>query len=236
MWCTRWFVPLLVLPIPSASPFFLLVLLVSLTVHARPCFYCIVLLTALFLSSCHWSPVPLSAPLSYPFPPQWGNATTFGEALEYSVLAPQLPEDRKPSTIRLIDRCWCDPALSRLFEPFDVRQWELASIRRTAREIRASIDSPQNVTNATASTVRTNVDSSLTSLFSTLTRKAPAVRDEGLTGAEDVVVSDAAAPTSVVVIPTSPEVGPPVLEYDLRSYGFPVVLDFALWRRSSDVR
>jgi len=34
--CTRWFLPLLLLPLPTASPFFLVLFLISLTMHAKP--------------------------------------------------------------------------------------------------------------------------------------------------------------------------------------------------------
>ncbi|KAI0033717.1 hypothetical protein K488DRAFT_16610, partial [Vararia minispora EC-137] len=127
--CTRWFVPLLILPIPSTQPYFLLVLILSLFVHARPCFYCILLLSALFVSSCHWSPVPLDTPLSRPFIQPWGNATTFGEALQLPIFK-SLPEEHPPTTIRFLDRCWCDITIKGLFEPFDILAWELASVRK----------------------------------------------------------------------------------------------------------
>lgn len=81
--CTRWFIPLLLLPLPAAPPYFLLVYLLTLTLHARPwydslflhfptlfdffdSFYCIILLTALFISSCYWQPIPTNSPLSNP--------------------------------------------------------------------------------------------------------------------------------------------------------------------------
>jgi len=34
--CTRWFLPLLLLPLPTAPPFFLVLFLLSLTMHAKP--------------------------------------------------------------------------------------------------------------------------------------------------------------------------------------------------------
>lgn len=34
--CTRWFIPLLILPLPSSPPYFLILFLVSMIIHARP--------------------------------------------------------------------------------------------------------------------------------------------------------------------------------------------------------
>lgn len=34
--CTRWYLPLLLLPLPTAPPYFLLLFLVSITIHAKP--------------------------------------------------------------------------------------------------------------------------------------------------------------------------------------------------------
>jgi hypothetical protein len=100
-------------------------------------FYCIVLLTALFVSSCYWQPLPIYTPLSTP----WSeNITTFSEAL--NVFIPNYEHDfqyddnnRQPTVVRLMDRCWCDFSSGNLFEPFNVTRWELASVRRFAKEL-----------------------------------------------------------------------------------------------------
>jgi hypothetical protein len=34
--CTRWFIPLLILPLPSSPPYFLILFLISMIIHARP--------------------------------------------------------------------------------------------------------------------------------------------------------------------------------------------------------
>ncbi|KAH0838667.1 hypothetical protein J3R83DRAFT_6994 [Lanmaoa asiatica] len=34
--CTRWFLPLLLLPLPTAPPYFLVLFLLTLALHARP--------------------------------------------------------------------------------------------------------------------------------------------------------------------------------------------------------
>ncbi|PFH54711.1 hypothetical protein AMATHDRAFT_52478 [Amanita thiersii Skay4041] len=129
MWCTRWFLPLLLLPLPTAPPFFLLLFLFSLTMHAKPCFYCIVLLTTLFVSSCYWQPFPLDSPLSTP----WSeNITTFAEAL--STALPSNYTDSLPTVIRAVDRCWCDFS-GGFFEPFNVSHWEYLTVQRLKNEL-----------------------------------------------------------------------------------------------------
>ncbi|KAJ3576266.1 hypothetical protein NP233_g516 [Leucocoprinus birnbaumii] len=123
MWCTRWFLPLLLLPLPTAPPFFLVLFLFSLTMHAKPCFYCIILLTTLFISSCYWQPFPTDTPLSTP----WSeNISTFADAIN-ATLSPNLPH---PSVIRAADRCWCDLTSGAFFEPFNVSHWEHLSVQR----------------------------------------------------------------------------------------------------------
>ncbi|TDL21261.1 hypothetical protein BD410DRAFT_310247 [Rickenella mellea] len=154
MWCTRWFLPLIILPLPTAPPFFLIVLLISLTLHARPCFYCMVLLSALFASSCYWQPLPLSAKLAYPI----SNITTYSEALLFNFTSGSAlaghgagvnATDAKgaaengtgttamklPHTIQLYDRCWCGIGPAGIFAPFDVERWEHASIARARRAL-----------------------------------------------------------------------------------------------------
>ncbi|RDB28473.1 hypothetical protein Hypma_015098 [Hypsizygus marmoreus] len=125
MWCTRWFLPLLLLPLPTAPPYFLLLFLFSLTMHAKPCFYCIVLLSTLFVSSCYWQPFPLDSPLSTP----WAeNITTFAEALNATLTTSY--SKPLPDVMRVIDRCWCDFSAGGLFEPFNTTQWEYISVQR----------------------------------------------------------------------------------------------------------
>ncbi|KAL5534844.1 hypothetical protein ACEPAG_1309 [Sanghuangporus baumii] len=161
MWCTRWFLPLVILPLPTAPPYFLAVFLISMFLHARPCFYCMMLLTALFTSSCYWQAIPIDSPLSRPV----GNTTTFREAILANLSLPDtsaLNQDPSsslsadlelklsngstkldgllPPAIQLLDRCWCNIfSRSGLFEPTDVCQWEMESVRvaRKAIEMRA---------------------------------------------------------------------------------------------------
>ncbi|KAF9456796.1 hypothetical protein BDZ94DRAFT_1274742 [Collybia nuda] len=130
MWCTRWFLPLLLLPLPTAPPYFLLLFLFSLTLHAKPCFYCIVLLTTLFVSSCYWQPFPLDSPLSSPWD---NNITTFAEALNATITS-SYPKPL-PDVMQTVDRCWCDFSAGGFFEPFNVSHWEHVSIERLKEEL-----------------------------------------------------------------------------------------------------
>ena len=130
MWCTRWFLPLLLLPLPTAPPYFLILFLFSLTLHAKPCFYCIVLLSTLFISSCYWQPFPLDTQLSVP----WAdNITTFAEALTSAL--PSNYTQPLPVVIRPVDRCWCDLSSGGLFKPFNVSHWEHQSVMKLKAEL-----------------------------------------------------------------------------------------------------
>ncbi|TFK57515.1 hypothetical protein OE88DRAFT_1804047 [Heliocybe sulcata] len=124
MLCTRWFLPLLILPVPTAQPYFLILFLLSLILHARPCFYCISLLTALFMSSCYWQPISIDSPLSVP----WSeNVTTFSDAWDVTLTNITIP---KPAAMRLTDRCWVDWSFGGIFNPFNVTEWERVSIAK----------------------------------------------------------------------------------------------------------
>lgn len=143
MWCTRWYLPLLLLPFPTAPPFFLLVLVFSLSLHARPCLYCIVLLVALFTSSCYWAPTPLDIPshaLESIIPTLSTSRPTID--LQSLLAAPAEPTSATTASVPRITytarlerpkRCWCAP--QNLFEPFNITNWEarssvLVSVRR----------------------------------------------------------------------------------------------------------
>jgi len=129
MWCTRWFLPLLLLPLPTAPPYFLVLFVFSFTLLAKPCFYCIVLLTTLFVSSCYWQPFPLDNPLTTP----WSqNITTFADALKTSLPANSTPAF--PSVMRAVDRCWCDFTGS-FFESFNVSHWEYLSVLKVSQDL-----------------------------------------------------------------------------------------------------
>ncbi|CAE7075393.1 unnamed protein product [Rhizoctonia solani] len=130
MWCTRWYLPLLLLPFPSAPPFFLLVLVFSLTLHARPCLYCIVLLVALFTSSCHWAPTPLDIPSHalesiYPSLATSRPTVDLHALLNVSEPTPTLnaaPRVTYSARLERPKRCWCTPY--NIFEPFNTTRWD----------------------------------------------------------------------------------------------------------------
>jgi len=112
MWCTRWYIPLLILPFSGASPLFLIAFIGSVTLQAQPCLYCVVLLLALAQGSCYWQPIPTQSLLTNP-----------------SHLNSSLPPIEIGSRIRLVDRCWCDLSMTGFFDPFNNTRWEALSIQ-----------------------------------------------------------------------------------------------------------
>ncbi|KZV88030.1 hypothetical protein EXIGLDRAFT_751913 [Exidia glandulosa HHB12029] len=116
MWCTRWFLPLLLLPAPTAPAYFLLLFIISLTIHARPCVYCIMLLSALFGSSCYWQPL----------------ATDYLLARHPSLAPPPEANITLPAYTPMPDRCWCD-LYDSVFQPFNTTRWEQRALVRVVR-------------------------------------------------------------------------------------------------------
>lgn len=208
-------------------------------------FYCIILLTALFLSSCYWQPVPLDSSLSSSWATNATFATVLTAALSSSVAAPL------PAVIRLADRCWCDVSSSRLFEPFDIARWERASIEQLKEEIERDAASAEQLSsavgesnlsdegdrdpsaiNGTGSVVKTQLSvakpTSHTPILSTSPQptavNSPA--EEGSTHQISVEQPLSNGP------PVVPHVDLPLFrrKYDLRPYGFSMILDFG-WTR-----
>ena len=92
-------------------------------------FYCIILLSAMFMSSCYWPPVPIDTPLNTP----WSdNITTFGDALFSRI--PDLPVDLVPASIPIVDRCWCELSMG-FFEPFNSTRWEWNTVEKLREEL-----------------------------------------------------------------------------------------------------
>ena len=233
MWCTRWFLPLLLLPFPTAPPYFLLLFLFSLILHAKPCFYCVILLAALFLSSCYWQAFPADAPLTVP----WSdNITTFGEALNATLP----PKYATPSPlVRVIDRCWCDLAPG-LFEPFDVKRWEMASVERAKNEIIKRADDQGDSDEASTTTEAPSpVEAgapvapssaskrSLLSQFFWWDSSKKAGSESASGSAEPSAKKDAASGKDATV---ARELQPG--EYDLGRFGFDLIIDTRWSRRS----
>jgi len=252
MWCTRWFLPLLLLPLPTAPPYFLVLFVFSLTLHAKPCFYCIVLLTTLFVSSCYWQPFPLDNPLAAP----WSeNITTFADALKASLPTNYNPGPAFPSVMRAVDRCWCEFTGS-FFEPFNVSHWEYLSVLKVSQDLqrrRKAAVPPEMVLvdkQETSSPVyvaskdsqgSTISDTFRNFLFFPFSLQTPNRVDSSIsqdvllpevsipngrsTGASGDVRTSLDSPMSVPgTFPTNNKVSPGK-EYDLRPYGLGLVID-----------
>ncbi|KAJ7139558.1 hypothetical protein C8R44DRAFT_764798 [Mycena epipterygia] len=243
MWCTRWFLPLLLLPLPTAPPYFLVLFLLSLFIQAKPCFYCIVLLVTLFFSSCYWQPFPIDSPLSTP----WAdNITTFAQALNATITSPY--EQPLPPVMRTLDRCWCDFWGGGFFDPYNVSQWERSSVLKLADELErarkaelpeleasggeeevptaTAIDSmPRTAAPEPSARHKTSVHGVASNVWSLVT---PYLRNAR-------IIAELTTPLFKMdnVTLSEPVQSLPVLrwEYDLRSYGLGVVLDFG-WTRS----
>jgi len=210
--------------------------------HLISCsFYCIILLTALFLSSCYWQPIPLTSSVSS----SWAINATFATALTAALSTSR--SAALPAVIRLADRCWCDVSSSRLFEPFDIARWEHASVEQLKEEVEGDAARVEQLTSNEGQKDSSHEPNS----------HPPATNSGGSIGESQPVVSQPPYPTSTlssspapssVAVPVSchsPAVpqssnGPPATpsvdmplfrrKYDLRMYGFSMILDFG-WSR-----
>ncbi|KAJ7630457.1 hypothetical protein FB45DRAFT_915550 [Roridomyces roridus] len=241
MWCTRWFLPLLLLPLPTAPPYFLVLFLLALFIQSKPCFYCIVLLVTLFFSSCYWQPFPIDSTLSKP----WAdNITTFRDALNATIPTPY--DKPLPPVMRTLDRCWCDFWEGGFFEPYNVSHWERSSIlkladqlhsaRKAELEAEAEAQAKESPT-APASTMDMPRTAAPSEPSSSTTRRKGSVASNVWSLVNPYLRPRTTPETSEPVpeIPVAPEEAPslPVLrwEYDLRPYGLGVVVDLG-WNRS----
>ncbi|KAJ7837176.1 hypothetical protein B0H14DRAFT_3870513 [Mycena olivaceomarginata] len=242
MWCTRWFLPLLLLPLPTAPPYFLVLFLLSLFIQAKPCFYCIVVLITLFFSSCYWQPFPIDSPLSVP----WAdNITTFAEALNATLATPY--DKPLPPVMSTLDRCWCDFWGNGFFDPYNVSQWERASVLRLADEIERERKEEQQVASeveAPESSEPTEVEPMPRTAAPDPTPSARSIRGVAA-GMWSVVhpyiqtiraVAESKIPLFKMdnVTASAPVESLPALrwEYDLRTHGLGLIVDFG-WTRSS---
>ncbi|KAF9072681.1 hypothetical protein BDP27DRAFT_1261080 [Rhodocollybia butyracea] len=228
MWCTRWFLPLILLPLPTAPPIFLLLFLLTLMIHAKPCFYCIVLLTTLFVSTCYWSPISLDVPLSTP----WAeNITTFGQALN-STLSPSYSKPLPPA-ISPVDRCWCDISTAGFFEPFNTSQWEILSVQKVkdslekqeqslVQELERQETESNTLMPKTVMPAPTARSLSLAQSLLSLLKSRSLPENNSLLQAEPDA-SNSSVPASKVDRPSLPLFR---REYDLRALGVDLVVDF----------
>jgi hypothetical protein len=190
-------------------------------------FYCIILLTALFLSSCYWQPIPFASSVSSSWATNATFATVLTAALSSSVAAPL------PAVIRLADRCWCDVSSSRLFEPFDIARWERTSVEQLKEEIERDTACAEQLSSDVGKSKEVD---------------PPASNSTGPIVGSQLPVSGLPShtPISSTSEPSSNKDrveqsnGPPVVgsvdvplfrrKYDLRPYGFSMILDFG-WSR-----
>ncbi|KAJ6519300.1 hypothetical protein C8R45DRAFT_1057800 [Mycena sanguinolenta] len=250
MWCTRWFLPLLLLPLPTAPPVFLMLFLLSLFIQAKPCFYCIVVLVTLFFSSCYWQPFPTDSPLSIP----WAdNITTFAEALNATLAVPY--DKPLPPVMSTLDRCWCDFWGGGFFDPYNVSEWERASVVKLAGELErernqelaalAALQATSSPNATDVAAVATEVEAMpriaapdpspsarlspllgiATSMWSVMHPYIQSVRGTAESSTSEKADNITAA---------KPEKSLPPLrwEYDLRPYGLGVIVDLG-WTRAS---
>ena len=208
-------------------------------------FYCIILLTALFLSSCYWQPVPLDSSLSSSWATNATFATVLTAALSSSVTVPL------PAVIRLADRCWCDVSSSRLFEPFDIARWERASIEQLKEELERDAASAEKLSSGAGKLDLSNEgdrNPSATNVTGPIVESQLSISEPSShppvssTSPQPSSVNTPAEKSSTHQIPAEPPLsnGPPVVpnvdlplfrrKYDLRSYGFSMILDFG-WTR-----
>ncbi|KAK0207440.1 hypothetical protein IW262DRAFT_1420080 [Armillaria fumosa] len=210
--CTRWFLPLLLLPMPTAPPYFLLLFLLSFILHAKPCFYCVILITSLFISSCYWQPFSLDTPLTSP----WAeNIITYSDALTAS-LSSVPHRAQMPATIHAVDRCWCDLSSGAFFEPFNMSRWEHDTVNR----LKDDLECRWKVESANATNSTTQKDTSrniMESMWSMITRSSSATGDSSPAVA-DPFTNDYAMPD------TEDKHWLFHQQYDLRRYGVDMMI------------
>jgi hypothetical protein len=205
-------------------------------------FYCIVLLTTLFVSSCYWQPFPTDSPLTVP----WSdNITTFSEALN-STLMPNYSY-ALPTVMRAVDRCWCDFSMGSLWEPFNVSQWEYLTVQRVRRDLErqqkdadaANITQIPMSTNDNMGVPNQTLLSPSNSTVSTSTfwsRLMNFPRGSQHASTAETPETDPSLPVEAQNITSVPQTMRPSKlpfirqEYDLRPYGIGLIVDLG-WSR-----
>ena len=202
-------------------------------------------LTALFLSSCYWQPVTLDTPLYRP----WNdNVTTFGHALK--VMLPQNSTLDVP-VVQFVDRCWCDVTNKVFFQPFNVTQWEVDSLKLyvedAVRHQRKETEKKTKLVTAPTESQQTN---------STQQPAEPALLMSDVAGLYNIALGrwklmfaspkESGSPATSPTTPSPPRTIPPTpeptttyvpardqkslpwyqREYSLRPYGFDVIFEF----------
>lgn len=172
-------------------------------------FYCIVLISSIFVSSCYWQPFSLDTSLAVP----WAdNITTYGEAL-LSTLSPDVATtiDQLPSSIRAVDRCWCDISSGTLFEPFNMTRWEHTTVNKMKEDLekRRPHVPAANTTSVAHVAPKSTKPGLLWSLFSRSKSTSPSSTPEG----DGAILS-------------IPGVQPHTTKIDLHPYGVNMLVDF----------
>jgi hypothetical protein len=220
-------------------------------------FYCIVLLTALFISSCYWQPLPVDSPLSTPWS---ANITTFSDALNAHIPNYEFdyrPDDdnssKRQTVIRLMDRCWCDFSSGNFFDPFNVASWEFKSIKRLKKELflgKERVAENESEREAKKNQAEPEEDSGRTGFGAPTPPPTPRVTATTLArekkGTFEALRSVFwRAPSSPPKLPDPPSSAPvdtssndkrrsaSSWEFDLEPYGFDLVLDFKWTRQPS---
>jgi hypothetical protein len=161
------------------------------------------------------------------------------------------PSAPLPGVIRLADRCWCDVSSSRLFEPFDIARWERKSVEQLKEEVERDaervvqllssegqmgsldeLDSNPSVINGTGSIVESQLSVSHLSSHTSILSTSPEPSSTPASGKQSSAPQIPAVPLPFNGPPVVASVNLPLLrrKYDLRPYGFSMVLDFG-WSR-----
>ncbi len=144
--CTRWYLPLLLLPLPHRAPL-LSPPLSRLHHHTREALVCPVFFGRLLLT---FIVVFTASSYSRRFLSRHaiGNrspSTHRSARLGLRTSPPSPPHSMPtlmanysrplPPVIRAVDRCWCDLGAGGLFEPYNISQWEHNTVRRLVKDL-----------------------------------------------------------------------------------------------------
>ncbi|PWZ02126.1 hypothetical protein BCV70DRAFT_198405 [Testicularia cyperi] len=75
MYCLRWWIPLFLFPFPKTSPLFLILFVLSFTIHSKPCIYCALIITGLFATSANWYTAPTAGSTETALPSNLGASS-----------------------------------------------------------------------------------------------------------------------------------------------------------------
>jgi hypothetical protein len=165
-------------------------------------------------------------------------ATALTAALSSSITAPL------PAVIRLADRCWCDVSSSRLFEPFDIALWERTSVEQLKEEVERDAARAEQLSSTGSATTEPGLlndldngpptdNSTMSTVQSHLLDSTPHTSAASKTPTEQssTLPVPAGSPLSNEP-PVVSSVDLPLLrrKYDLRPYGFSMILDLG-WTR-----